>query len=87
MSNFNYCNLIWMFSSSKSLNRIDNLQKIALSFLLDDYGSTYEQLLDNAGRGSMSINRLRTLCVEVYKTLNELKPSFMKNILYGKRSR
>ena len=76
-----------MFSSSKSLNRIDNLQKIALSFLLDDYGSTYEQLLDNAGSGSMSINRLRPLCVEVSKTLNELKPSFMKNILYGKRSR
>ena len=39
------------------------------------------------GRGSMSINRLRTLCVEVYKTLNELKPSFMKNIFYGKRNR
>ena len=28
----------------------------------------------------MSINRLRTLCVEIFKTLNELNPSFMKNI-------
>ena len=36
--------------------------------------------LPKAGRSSMSINRIRTLCVEIYKTLNELNPSFMKNI-------
>ena len=27
MSNFNYCPLVWMFLSAKSLNRIENLQK------------------------------------------------------------
>ena len=78
MSDFNYCPLVWMFLSAKSLNRIENLQERALRFLLDDYESTYEQLLNKAGRSSMSINRLRTLCVEIYKTLNELNPSFMK---------
>ena len=57
-----------------------NLQKRALKYLLDDYGSTVEKLLNKAGRSSMSINRLRTLCVEICKTLNELNPSFMKNI-------
>ena len=41
---------------------------------------TYEQLLNKTGRNSMSINRLRTLCVEIYKALNELNLSFMKNI-------
>ena len=25
MSNFNYCSLVWMFSSAKPLNRIENL--------------------------------------------------------------
>ena len=34
----------------------------------------------------MSINRLRTLCVEIYKTLNELNPSFMKNIFMVKET-
>ena len=41
---------------------------------------TYEQLLNKTGRNSMSINRLRTLCVEIYKALNEQNLSFMKNI-------
>ena len=28
----------------------------------------------------MNVRRLRTLCVEIYKTLNDLNPSFMNNI-------
>ena len=85
-SNFNHCVLVWMFSSAKSLNRIENLQKRALIFLFDGYESTYEQLLNKAGRRSISINRLRTLCVEIYKTLNELNPSLMKNIFMVKET-
>ena len=36
ISNFNYCPLVWMFSSTQSLNKIENLQKRALRFLYDD---------------------------------------------------
>ena len=32
-SNFNYCLLVWMFSSAKSLNKVESLQKRALCFL------------------------------------------------------
>ena len=28
----------------------------------------------------MSVKRLRTLCVEIFKTLNNLNPTFMKEI-------
>ena len=69
-----------MFLTAKFLCRIQNFGKRALRFLLGDYGSTNEQLLNKAGRISMSINRLRTLYGEICKTLNKLNPSFMKNI-------
>ena len=28
----------------------------------------------------MNVRRLRTLCLEIYKTFNDLNPSFMNNI-------
>ena len=28
----------------------------------------------------MNVRRLSTLCVEIYKTLNDLNPSFMNNL-------
>ena len=47
MSNFNYCSLVWNVFSAQSLNKIENLRKRALRFLLNDYDSTYEDLLGN----------------------------------------
>ena len=48
-SNFNYCPLVWMFSSKRSLNKIENLQKRAFRFVLDDNTSSYELLLEKSG--------------------------------------
>ena len=70
ISNFNYCPLVWIFSNAKSLSKIEILQKRALRFLYDDYSISYEDL----GKVKMSVNRLRNLCVEIYKTINKLNP-------------
>ena len=69
-----------MLSSKKSLDKIESLHKRALRFLLNDYVSSYEQLLEKSGKCHMNIRRLRFLCIEMYKTLNNLNPSFMKKI-------
>ena len=70
ISNFNYCPLVWIFSNAKSLSKIEILQKRALRFLYDDYSISYEDL----GKVKMSVNTLRNLCVEIYKTINKLNP-------------
>ena len=44
-SNFNHCPLVWMFSSAKSLNKVESLQKRALRFSYDNYDSSYESTL------------------------------------------
>ena len=80
MANINYCRLVWMFSNAASLNKIENLQKRALRFLYKSYNTPYEDLLLKSGFSSMNVKRLRTLCVEHFKTLNNLNPSFMKEI-------
>ena len=71
---------LWMFASSKSLTKIENLHKRALRFMLDDYSSSYEKILKKSGKFSMDVKRKDKLCIEIYKTLNNLIPSFMKEI-------
>ena len=63
-----------------SLKKIENLQKIALRFLYNNYQLPYEELLNKANSSTMNVKRLRFLCVETYKTINNLNPSFMKHI-------
>ena len=79
-SSFNYCPLVWMFSSAKSLNKVESLHKRALRFLYEDYVLSYQELLQKAGKDSMKVNRLRSLCIEIYKLINNINPTYMNEI-------
>ena len=69
-----------MFSSAKSLNKVGSSQKRALRFLYEDYVSSYEELLQKAGKETMKVNRLRSLCIEIYKSINNINPTYMNEI-------
>ena len=76
-----------MFSTAKTLNKIESLQKRALRFLYNDYSISYEGLLEKAGKVKMNVYRLRKLCAEIYKTINKLNPEFMNNIFKVKENK
>ena len=40
-ANFNYCPLVWHFSTCESIRKIEKIQKHCLRIVLDDYGSDY----------------------------------------------
>ena len=79
-SSFNYCPLVWMFSSAKPLNKVESLQKRALRFLYEDYVLSYEELLEKAEKETMKVNRLRSLCVEIYKLINNINPTYTNEV-------
>ena len=55
ISNFNYYPLVWLFSSTHSLNDIEILQKRALPFLYDDFVASYEDLLSKGGKSKINV--------------------------------
>ena len=81
LSNFNSCPLVWSISSAKSLNKVENLQKRVLRFLRNDYRSSYNELLKESGKNTVNVSNYRTLCIEIFKTLNNINLSFIKEIL------
>ena len=69
-----------MFSHANSLMKVEALQKRGLRFLYDDYNSLSEEILKKSGKFCMELNRSRYLCIEIYKTINNINPRFMKQI-------
>ena len=61
-----------MFSKAKSLNKVKLLQKRALSFLYDNYDSSYGSILKLVGKSTVNVTRLRSLCIETSKMLNNI---------------
>ena len=85
-SNFDYCPLVWYSSSAKSLQKIEKIQERTLRFLHNDHISSYSDLLSKSEKCTMHVSRLRALCVEIFKTLKNLNPSFMHDIFKIKPS-
>ena len=85
-SNFNYCPLVWYFCSAKSMHKIEKVQERALRFLHNDHASSYNDLLLKSQRCTMHVHRLRAISIEIFKTLNGLNPSFMKDIFQVRSS-
>ena len=83
-ANFNYWPLVWHFSTSESIRKIQKIQKRYLRIALDDYESDYDVLLTKSGTLTMEIQRLRVLAIENFKTVNNLIPNCMKDIFTPK---
>ena len=79
-SHFNYCPLIWMFSSKASNDKIGKLHKRALQIIESDFTATYENLMAIDGSITIHKRNLQFLMTEIYKTLHDLNPPFMKEI-------
>ena len=79
MSNFNYCPLIWNFCNANLATKIEKIQERALRLINNDQ-SSYETLLENYGKCTIRVRTLRLLATEIFKTLNNKNPSYLKGI-------
>ena len=88
-SHFNYCPLVWMFSSKEANNKIEKLHKRALQIIHNDYDSIldYHDLLLKDKSVTIHKRNLQFLMTEILKTLHDANPSFMKEIFVGEDTR
>ena len=84
VSNFNYCPLVWYFTSRESINKMQKIQERALRFVLKDSTSDYNILLSKCGVDSFRISSLKAMSVEIYKILNHKSPGYLS--LFSKSS-
>ena len=61
-SNFNYCLLVWHFSTKESTNKIEKIQECCLKLLYNNTIETYDDLLVETLQSSMEIKRFKTSC-------------------------
>ena len=83
-ANFKYCPVACHFSTCESIRKIEKIQKRCLRIVLDDYCSNYDVLLRKSGKVTIEIKRLKVLAIEIFKTVNNLNPNYIKDIFTPK---
>ena len=84
IKSFSYCPVVWHFCSCKFSRKIEKIQKGCLRITLDDYTSDHETLLEKGKTSTMNVKKMNILATEIFKTINNLNPSFMKDISTSK---
>ena len=80
----NYRPMIWMLNGKSWNDEISEIHKRALRVLLDDYWSTFEELLQKRGDHAIHTRNVQELILKVYKCFTSSPPSFLWD-LFGRR--
>ena len=86
-SHFNYCPLIWMFSSRRSNNLINRIHKRSLRTVYNDTSSTFQEFLQLNGSVSTHYENIQTLATDVFKVVNNICPPSMKLLFHFRENR
>ena len=79
-SQFQYCPLVWMFHNRQLNQEINKIQERALRITYKNTESTFSDLLQWDCAVTIHTKSLQILLTEMYKTRNDLNPSFMQEI-------
>ena len=77
-SQFNYFPLVWMFHDRAANSKLNRIHERALRLVCKDSESELEELKKKYG--NIHQHNLQLLMIEIFKTKNNLNPTFMKNI-------
>ena len=86
LSKFQYCPLIWMFGSKSNNLLINKTHQRALRTVYNDFESSLEELIEKDKSVVIHVQHLRTLMIEVFKSLNRLNPEMLWEIFTPKES-
>ena len=77
---FNYCPLIWIFSSIGSYRKINKLHERSLRLCHNDCILSYDKLLSKQDLVNIHIRNIQQLMIEIFKCLKGISPSIMNEI-------
>ena len=79
--NFNHCNTVWHFCSNRSLYKLEKVHKQALRVVLNDYSSSYRNLLNKVSKPTLYVSRLKAIAIEAYKCKANEDPDYINVML------
>ena len=69
LPHFCYCSSVWHFCGARNADKVDNLNKRIRRFILQDYSSPFDILLNKVNMKSLFIRRLQNFMITLYKSL------------------
>ena len=81
LPHFHYRSSLWHFCGAGNADKIETLNKRILRFVLNDFNSTYDNLLNKVNCASLYNKRVHSMLILLYKSLFFTSyPIYMRNM-------
>ena len=80
VSNFQYCNIVWMFTSKTSLKKLDRLNERAIRLVYNDKSTNYQRLMSENKHLDIYKLCMKSLLCTMYKIWNNVSPTYISDI-------
>ena len=82
LPHFHYCSMIWHFCNSEDSVKLDTLNRRILRFVLKDWDSNYDDLLDKTGVCGLANRRIQNMMICIFNCLHLGKyPCYLKQLI------
>ena len=71
---------MWHFCSNRSTYKIEKVHKNASRVTLNDYTSSYSDMLEVVKRPTLYISRIKNIAIETFKSVKGLNPKYMRSL-------
>ena len=71
---------MWHFGSKSSAVKVEKVNKRALRVVLNDYVSSYPELLLKTERSSLYVSRIKTIAIEIYNCKNYINVAYVGDL-------
>ena len=71
---------MWHFCSNRSTYKIEKVHKNALRVTLNNYKSSYSDMLEVVKRPTLYISRIMNIAIETFKSVKGLNPEYMGSL-------
>ena len=85
-SNFNYCQVAWMFTSKTNLDKLEKTDKRALKLMTDDNDMDYESMCKQLKQLSIHKRCIKQVAIQMYKINRNIGPQYLQNLFTVRES-
>ena len=85
-SNFNYCSIIWMFSGKVNMDKLENTNKRALRFVLNDNEASYDDICQDEKLLCIYNRCIKAVAIQMYKVKYKMVPEYIQELFSRRES-
>ena len=85
-SNFNYCQVGWMFTDKTNLKKLEKTNKRALRLVTNKFDLDYESICEQEKQFSIHKRCIKQVALQMYKIKRNMAPQYLQSLFTSKES-